>query len=327
MRGCASKVCDRSRSGSRTSGRPAFKAEARRAVPRGGRKSRFTAAPTMKPIIEPISGSGPRMRCFFPRLLERVRLFVAVVSVDGATWPAVLTYAMCQSRAVGRHTAFGVLCPTSSACFCKLRCGFRGSTRPCGYLNDYEHDIFVSYASSELNAWAKRLGNDIRASAATGLGLKRADEVDLWMDYIISGNQPLTAQVRDKVARSGLLLVLMSEPYLASSWCRDEVEWFVNVVRRERAGRPVFVVRVRPTDGATWPEVFKDDQDILRLATTSSETILWGCRRAIRAPKRLPTPKDYYNSLGRLATDMFTELKHLADPLAAERYEKSDNIW
>ena len=84
-----------------------------------------------------------------------------------------------------------------------------------GYLSDCEHDIFVSYAHSEmLNDWSKLLVDEVRKFVAAGLGMRQAKDVDLWMDYKISGNVPLTRQLRDKVEKSGVLLVLMSEWYL-----------------------------------------------------------------------------------------------------------------
>ena len=109
-----------------------------------------------------------------------------------------------------------------------------------GYLRRYEHDIFVS-----SNDWSKRLIEEAPKLVATGLGLRQAKDVDLWMDYKISGNAPLTGQLRDKVEKAGVLLVLMSEWYLKSSWCSDELGWFFDAVRQKRADRPVFVVGVR----------------------------------------------------------------------------------
>ncbi len=102
------------------------------------------------------------------------------------------------------------------------------------YLRDYEHDIFVSYAHSEaLNDWSKGLVDDARKLVAAGLGMRQAKDVDLWMDYKICGNEPLTRQLRDKVEKSGVLLVLMSEWYLE----------FELVQRRSRV-----VLRCRPAE-------------------------------------------------------------------------------
>jgi TIR domain len=191
----------------------------------------------------------------------------------------------------------------------------RERTAMAAYLSDYEHDIFVSYAHSELNDWSKRLVEDTRKFVATGLGLRQAKQVDLWMDYKICGNQPLTGQLRDKVARSGVLLVLMSEWYLESSWCRDEVEWFSNTVRQKRAGRPIFVVRVRATDHAVWPKLFKDERghaltgyDFVR----DSEDNGLGLPKGYPRPEDAPDSKGYYDAVSKLASDIVAHLKTLA---------------
>ena len=187
-----------------------------------------------------------------------------------------------------------------------------------GYLSDCEHDIFVSYAHSDsLNDWSKRLVDDARKLVATGLGLRQAKDVDLWMDYKISGSAPLTGQLRDKVEKSGVLLVLMSEWYLDSSWCRDEVEWFFEAVRRKRADRPAFVVRVRATDPALWPDVFKDERghplvgyDFVRDAEDNN----LGLPKGYPAPEHAPDGKEYYEALSKLASDIVAQMKALALP-------------
>ena len=145
-----------------------------------------------------------------------------------------------------------------------------------------------------LNDWSKRLVDEARKLVAAGLGLRQAKDVDLWMDYKISGNAPLTRQLRDKVEKSGVLLVLMSEWYLESSWCRDELGWFFDAVRQKRANRPVFVVRVRATDHGLWPEVFKDERGHPLVGYDSRatpKTTASGCRRATRRPRMLPTAR------------------------------------
>ena len=184
-----------------------------------------------------------------------------------------------------------------------------------GYLSDHEHDIFVSYAHSELNDWSKRLVEDARRFVATGLGLRQANQVDLWMDYKICGNQPLTEHLRAKVERSGVLLVLMSEWYLESSWCHDEVEWFLNTVRHKRAGRPIFVVRVRSTDHATWPKPFKDERghpligyDFVR----DTEDNALGLPKGYPRPEDASDSKGYYDAVSKLASDIVAQMKALA---------------
>jgi hypothetical protein len=185
-----------------------------------------------------------------------------------------------------------------------------------GYLSAHEHDIFVSYAHSDsLNDWSKRLVEEVRNYVATGLALRHARQVDVWMDYKICGSTPLTRQLRDKVENSGVLLVLMSEWYLESSWCRDELEWFVNAVRQK--DRPVFVVRVRSTDHDGWPSVFKDERghplvgyDFVRDAEGSS----LGLPKGYPCPEHASDGKEYYDALSKLASDIVTQLKALAQP-------------
>lgn len=189
-----------------------------------------------------------------------------------------------------------------------------------GYLSDCDHDIFVSYAHSEaLNDWSKRLVEDARKFVATGLGMRQAKNVDLWMDYKICGNEPLTRQLREKVEKSGVLLVLMSEWYLESSWCRDELGWFFDAVRQKRADRPVFVVRVRSTDHGQWPEVFKDERghalvgyDFVRDVEDNN----LGLPKGFPSPENAPDSKEYYEALSKLASDIVTQMKALAVPKA-----------
>jgi len=184
-----------------------------------------------------------------------------------------------------------------------------------GYLSDYEHDIFVSYAHSGLlNDWSKNLVEETRNLVAGGLGLREAEQVGLWWDYRMCGNEPLTGQLREKAERSAILLVLMSEWYLESSWCRDELEWFINAVRQKRAARPVFVVRVRATDHGRWPTVFKDERghpltgyDFVR----DSEHNALGLPKGYPHPEVAPDSKEYYEAVSKLASDIVGQLRTL----------------
>jgi hypothetical protein len=183
-----------------------------------------------------------------------------------------------------------------------------------GYLSEFEHDIFVSYAHSDLlNDWSRRLIDEMRKLVAGGLGLRSGERLGVWWDYNLRGNQPLTDQLRKKVEGGGLLLVLMSNWYLDSAWCQDERDWFMNAVRQRSADR-VFVVRVCATNHARWPKSFKDQRghplvgyDFARDADDED----------LRLPKGHPRPEDasdsreYYAALEKLARDIVSQLKAL----------------
>jgi hypothetical protein len=67
--------------------------------------------------------------------------------------------------------------------------------------------------------------------------------------------------LRSTVSASGVLMIVMSEHYLASSWCHDELEWFRKQIQ-DRAGDPgrVFVIRAQKTDPTLWPDFLRDER-------------------------------------------------------------------
>jgi TIR domain len=187
-----------------------------------------------------------------------------------------------------------------------------------GYLRDYGHDIFVSYAHSDpLKEWCACLIKETRELVANGLGLRQGEQVGLWWDHRISGNAHLSDQLREEIERSGLLLVLMSDLYLQSTWCRDELQWFVDTVARMRSARRIFVVRIRSTDAHLWPSVFKDDRghpligyDFVR----DVEDDNLGVPKGFPRPECAPDSKEYYAALGKLASDLVGQLKAIQTP-------------
>lgn len=85
----------------------------------------------------------------------------------------------------------------------------------------YEHDIFVSYAHVDNTVvpgtdqgWVTSLAVSISETLKQTLG--RSD-VKVWMDYRLSGNEPLTEQLLEAVRRWLTLLVIQSPGYVNSS--------------------------------------------------------------------------------------------------------------
>jgi hypothetical protein len=46
------------------------------------------------------------------------------------------------------------------------------------------------------------------------------------MDPALDGNYPLSKSINSKIKESALFLVVMSDFYLDSPWCLDELKWF-----------------------------------------------------------------------------------------------------
>jgi hypothetical protein len=131
----------------------------------------------------------------------------------------------------------------------------------------FDPDVFVSYShgdprhagDSPLKEWTRAL---VRKLEGQILSLDTEfDALQLWMDEHIDATAHLTDELRSKVGASGVLMVVISKRYLASSWCRDELEWFRKQVK-DRAGDQgrVFVIRAQPTDASAWPDFLCDER-------------------------------------------------------------------
>jgi len=126
----------------------------------------------------------------------------------------------------------------------------------------FQHDVFVSYAhgvgpgasESPLKRWTHRLIRELKSEIHSVS--KRFDALALWSDEEIDPTNLLTPELRGKVENSGLLMIIMSERYLESAWCRKEYNWF----RHERDQGRVFVIRALPTNEIDWPDFLRDDE-------------------------------------------------------------------
>jgi hypothetical protein len=120
------------------------------------------------------------------------------------------------------------------------------------------------------------------------------------MDHRLSGNEPLTPQIMDRIGDAATMLIIHSPGYLASEWCNREKNEFLRVagelgsrlfvVERDRAERTAELSSVRGY--RFW---VKDE--------LSDET------RTLGDPVPTPDERLYYAALGDLATDMARELK------------------
>jgi hypothetical protein len=84
--------------------------------------------------------------------------------------------------------------------------------------------------------------------------------VRFWDDRNVDPTAALTQDIKEKVERSGVLLIMMSPRYLASDWCKNELHWFkVQFEGRHRSPGRVFVVRAVSTNTDLWPDFLKDE--------------------------------------------------------------------
>jgi hypothetical protein len=132
---------------------------------------------------------------------------------------------------------------------------------------EFEHDVFVSYSHGDPNGtgdaplkrWTHEFIRELKSeihSVETEF-----DTLNVWIDENIDPTRHLTDELRRVVRASGILLIVMSPRYLASSWCGDEREWFKEQFQdRARDQGRVFIIQALPTDHTSWPEFFCDER-------------------------------------------------------------------
>jgi hypothetical protein len=115
------------------------------------------------------------------------------------------------------------------------------------YTQGFVHDVFVSYAHLDnepakpgLDGWVQILVDRLTIELRQRLGTQ---DVDVWMDYRLEGNEPLTQQLYDAVQASATLLVVLSPAYLKSQWCTRERERFFARIAERKAAGTVFVAQ------------------------------------------------------------------------------------
>jgi len=180
----------------------------------------------------------------------------------------------------------------------------------------FEYDAFVSYSHGlpegdrefPLKDWTlkliRRLETDIR------LVDTEFDNLNIWRDEQIDPTIQLTDELRAKVSHSGILMIVMSQRYLASTWCSDELDWFRQQVHdRERDQGRVFVIRALPTAETSWPDFLRDSRGHplpgFQFHDRQNSGMAYGWRDA-------NTHRDaYVQELGRLQTALMRRLREL----------------
>ena len=181
----------------------------------------------------------------------------------------------------------------------------------------FDPDVFVSYShgdprgagGSPLKEWTHGL---IQRLESQILSLDpEFDDLGVWMDPQIDPTAQLTDELRGRVSKSGVLIIVMSKRYLASSWCRDELDWFRAQIkdRSADAGR-VFVIRSQPTDSAAWPDFLRDERGhaMLGFSFYDPETGVPFGWPDLREPGR-----EFVKELCRLQTALTKRLRELRD--------------
>jgi hypothetical protein len=204
------------------------------------------------------------------------------------------------------------------------------------FLRDYTYDVFVSYAHGPeaqgrfsdqrhnlLSEWTHRFVDDLVAQIDFNLSQvefegEEKPRTKFFMDPDLEGSGSFTENLRSKAKDSALFLAVMSPTYLKSTWCTDEVGWFLSGDAEDspelRRFSRIFVARILPTDHTTWPDGLKDEIG----------RAIWGHsfhskneRGQQVVPYGWPSPdkavKEYWLEIVRLAGEMTAKLRRLKE--------------
>lgn len=191
------------------------------------------------------------------------------------------------------------------------------------FVSGYEHDVFVSYAHVDNvpliaqqpdSRWVSTLAYHLQALLSQKLG--RGESLAVWKDHGLRGNEPITPDIENAVTRAATLLLILSEGYLASDWCRRERELFVAAAggAAQAAGR-IFVVARDEIERERWPAEIND-----LLGYSFYETDRDSRRtRTLAVPVPDPHERSYFDRLGDLRSDVADKLRRLGRPASPAR--------
>ena len=179
-----------------------------------------------------------------------------------------------------------------------------------------ECDVFISYATANNQSftkdkpgWVSSVRDALRLVLDEGLDRRGVSEI--WMDYKLRGNEPFDEQLRHIVSRTAILVIVLSEAYLKSDWCRRELEIFSEAVG-DQQGR-IFLIHYEPVPFDSWPQ---------QLRGLSSEKYRFFQQErdgAISKPLGYPIPNpeiqdhhSFYDRLLELRSDLAVKLDEIA---------------
>ncbi len=181
----------------------------------------------------------------------------------------------------------------------------------------YEHDVFLSYATVDDRpakcGWVSAFVSSLSESLAAASGLRDPDRI--WWDRSnIDEEASLTEQIRKKVQKSACMVVILSQGYAKSKWCRQERAAFLEAVAGQPdADRRLFLIDIGNLDQKDRPPEFRDKRGRYFYVQPPNTTDI-----ADREPLGFPTPdpnnkdhKAFFSQVNQLANDLCERLSKL----------------
>jgi hypothetical protein len=194
------------------------------------------------------------------------------------------------------------------------------------YVPGFKHDVFISYAhvdnlplTGNDEAWVDDFHKKLEIRLARILG--RSDIFSVWRDLKLRGNDEWEDTIDAACRNSAAGIFILSPGFVASRWCRGELDAFASSEDIREHARPpgrsrIFKVFLSPVS----------DQDVPgRLRTVNGYPFhavdsMTGREELFRRTRESDSDQRYWTSLGDLArelADMLKQMRLLAEGAAA----------
>jgi hypothetical protein len=107
------------------------------------------------------------------------------------------------------------------------------------YLKSFGHDVFISYAHVDNSpnrdgekGWVERFAQQLSIRLLQRLG----KSVDVWRDPQLRRSQLFDVVIEKAVRGAGVMIALITNSYLNSDYCQQEIKWFCDKVQQEPCG-------------------------------------------------------------------------------------------
>ena len=110
------------------------------------------------------------------------------------------------------------------------------------FIPGYEYDIFISYAhvdnfvlAHQADGWIEQFYKNLNLMLAKRFG--RLDIVKIWWDNKkLDGGQIFDQSLEEGIKKSAIIICLNSPGYLASAYCKQELDTFYKKAQAEKTG-------------------------------------------------------------------------------------------
>jgi hypothetical protein len=182
------------------------------------------------------------------------------------------------------------------------------------FVPGFANDLFISYAKIDNrpesgiddSCWITHLRNGLQVGLDQRLG--RTGMAKIWMDMQgLQGNASVTPEIHNAISSTAVLVIVLSEGSLSSTWCREEWRLFEQAAggAEQMAGR-VFIVLPDELSMDAWPPSLQDRIGY-RFYTKGPDGEIVNLGK----PKPVVEQQEYFLELSKLRKQLADQLKKM----------------